>query len=97
MRRQGRPRALRQDHPNSCCQVGGRVVGCSDRRQLPLGLMAHIEQDGPAAGPPAGFDVMQDVPDQPGSREIDPIVARRLLEHPFMNKQDECMKVVLTP
>lgn len=55
---------------------GGDNIGDSFEREVPLGLVAALDQDCAAARPPAGLDVVQDIADEPGAGEVEMVIAR---------------------
>src|SRR4051794_15306320 len=57
------------------CEQRRRLVVClAVRASAPFGLAANVKQHRAAARPVTGFDVVEDVADQPGAFEVDPQV-----------------------
>src|SRR5206468_2131929 len=69
-----------QDEARRFGEVGATRLGRPDRRELPFGLVADVEQDRAAAGAMTGLDVVEDVADHPAAGQVEAMRARGLAQ-----------------
>ena len=71
-----------RNQPRRFRQVVREVVRRALRAGAPFSLVTVVEQHGAAARAPAGFDIVEDVADQPRPGEVDAQILRRLQQQP---------------
>jgi hypothetical protein len=67
----------RSDGARRLDEVEHHAVGSAPRRGHQLGLIAVVDEHGPAAGAVARFDIVKDVADEPRLGKVDVTRARR--------------------
>src|SRR5512146_3254126 len=93
--RSGRRTRIGQDHVGRVSQSGSGEVRLADGPAFPFGLIAVVDQDGPAIGPQATFNVIEGIADEPGGGQVEVMLAGGPEEQARIGFAAEALHVIL--